>query len=125
MASRRLGQSVTDRIAIRGIRVFGRHGANPGEQDVPQPFDVDVDLEVDLERSAHTDALDDTLDYRNVHQIVGDVVGTGNFALLDRLAQEIARAILREDGVHAVTITIAKPGLLAGATPSITLRRTR
>jgi dihydroneopterin aldolase len=116
---------MTDRIAIRGIRVFGRHGANPGEQDVPQPFDVDVELEVDLERSVHTDALDDTLDYRKVHQVVADVVGTGQFTLLERLAQEIARTILHEDAVHAVTITIAKPGLLSGATPSVTLRRTR
>jgi dihydroneopterin aldolase len=107
------------------MRVFGRHGANPGEQDVPQPFDVDVELEVDLERSIHTDALDDTLDYRKVQQIVADVVGTGRFMLLERLAQEIARVILQEHRVHAVTITIAKPGLLAGATPSVTLRRTR
>jgi 7,8-dihydroneopterin aldolase/epimerase/oxygenase len=116
---------MTDRIAIRGIRAFGRHGANPGEQDVPQPFDVDVDLEVDLERSVHTDALDDTLDYRDVHRIVGEVIGTGRFTLLERIAQEIAREILHNDHVNAVTVTIAKPGLLSGATPSVTLRRTR
>lgn len=115
---------MTDKIAIRGMRVFGRHGANPGEQDVPQPFDVDVELELDLERSVHTDSLEDTLDYRKVHQTVSDVVGTGRFMLLERLAQEVARAILSEHRVHAVTITIAKPGLLEGATPSVTLRRT-
>lgn len=116
---------MTDRIAIRGIRVFGRHGANPGEKDVPQPFDVDVEMEVDLERSVHTDALADTLDYRDVYRIVGDVVGKGQFSLLERIAQEIAREILRAHHVQAVTVTIAKPGLLAGATPSVTLRRTR
>jgi len=116
---------MTDRIGIRGMRVFGRHGANPGEQDVPQPFDVDVELEVDLERSVHTDSLDDTLDYRNVHAVVTDVIGSGRFMLLERLAQEIARAILREQRIQAVTVTVAKPGLLAGATPSVTLRRTR
>ena len=116
---------MTDRIAVRGMRVFGRHGANPGEQDVPQPFDVDVELEVDLERSVHTDALGDTLDYREIHHIVSDIVGSGHFSLLERIAQEIARAILRSQHVHAVTVMIAKPGLLAGATPSVTLRRTR
>jgi dihydroneopterin aldolase len=116
---------MTDRIAIRGMRVFGRHGANPGEKDVPQPFDVDVEMEVDLERSVYTDALDDTLDYRDVHRIVAEVIGTGQFSLLERLAQEIAREILHSHHVHAVTVTVAKPGLLSGATPSVTLRRTR
>jgi dihydroneopterin aldolase len=116
---------VTDRITVRGMRVFGRHGANPGEQDVPQPFDVDVELEVDLERSVHTDSLDDTLDYREIQNIVNHVVTSSRYNLLERLAQEIARAILRNKLVHAVTVSIAKPELLAGATPSVTLRRTR
>ena len=33
---------------MRGIRAFGHHGANPGEKDVAQPFDIDVSLDVDL-----------------------------------------------------------------------------
>ena len=116
---------MTDRIAIHGIRVMGRHGANPGERDSPQPFDVDVDLEVDLERSAHTDDLNDTLDYAHVHRAIEDVVKNESFSLLERLAQEIVRRVMQNERVHAVTVTVAKPGLLSGATPSVTIRRTR
>jgi len=116
---------VSDHIAVRGITAFGRAGVNPGEQDLPQRFDVDVELEVDLERSAHTDQLTDTYDYGKVHDVVVEVITTARFGLLERLAQEIARRILQEDRVHAVTITIAKPGILDGATPSVTLRRRR
>ena len=54
---------VTDAIEISGIRVFGRHGANAGEKDVPQPFDVDVRLDIDLSAARRSDALADTLDY--------------------------------------------------------------
>lgn len=116
---------MSDRIALRGIRVFGRHGVNAGEQDIPQLFEVDVEVEADLERSAHTDLLDDTLDYSHVHGLVEDVVRNHSFALLERLAQEIVRRIMHDERVHAVTVTVAKPGLLLGATPSVTLRRTR
>jgi len=104
---------------------MGRHGANPGEREGPQAFDVDVDLEVDLERGAHTDELADTLDYAQVHAAIENVVKNESYALLERLAQEIARRLLQNERVHAVTVTVAKPGLLSGATPSVTLHRTR
>lgn len=116
---------MTDHIAVRGITVYGRGGVNPGEQDVPQRFDVDVELEVDLERSSHTDDIGDTFDYRKVQEAVVEVIAHSRFGLLERLAQEIARRILHEPRVHAVVITIAKPGILSGATPSVTLRRRR
>ena len=73
---------MSDRIAIRGIRVMGRHGANPGERETPQPFDVDVEIAVDLERSSHTDNLNDTLDYGHVHRTIEDVVKNESYALL-------------------------------------------
>ena len=104
---------------------MGRHGANPGERDRHQAFDIDVDLEVDLERSAHTDNLADTLDYAHVHATIESVVKSESYALLERLAQEIVRRLLQNERVHAVSVTVAKPGLLSGATPSVTLRRAR
>src|ERR1700738_4963064 len=72
-----------DHISLRRIRVFGRHGANPGEKNVPHPFDIDVELEVDLERAAHTDDLADTLDYAALHQVIGDIVSTKSYTLLE------------------------------------------
>ena len=35
---------MSDLITLSGIRAFGRHGADAGEKDVPQPFDIDVSL---------------------------------------------------------------------------------
>ena len=112
-------------MCVRGIRAWGRGGVDPGEQEVSQPFDIDVELEVDLERSCHTDSLDDTLDYRGVHRAVVQTVSESRFGLIERLAQEIARQILHDERVRAVMVTVAKPGILAGATPSVTLRRRR
>jgi len=113
--------AVTDGIELTGIRVYGRHGANPGEKDVPQPFDVDVHVEVDLGAARRSDALADTLDYGALHRTIVAIVRDTSFDLLERLGQEILDTVLADARVVRARVRIAKPGLLAGATPAVTL----
>jgi dihydroneopterin aldolase len=54
---------MTDTIELRGIRMLGRHGALEGEQDNPQPFEVDLDVEADLSEAVRDDRVADTVDY--------------------------------------------------------------
>jgi dihydroneopterin aldolase len=114
-----------DLIEIRGIRVFGRHGANPGEKDVPQPFDVDVWLDVDLAPARGSDALADTIDYDALHRALVRIVREESYDLLERLGQTMLDTILRDPRVAAAAVRIAKPQLLAGATPAVTVRAGR
>lgn len=114
-----------DRIALRGLRAFGRHGANPGERDVPQPFDVDVVLAFDLTAARRSDALRDTFDYAALHRAIVAIVGRERYALLERLGDEILNWIFSDGRVARAEVTIAKPGLLGGATPSVTVVRER
>jgi dihydroneopterin aldolase len=114
-----------DRIALRGIRAFGRHGANPGERAAAQALDIDVEIEIDLGRARASDALGETLDYSVLHEQIVGIVRDRSFALLERLADEIAAAVLADSRVDAVTVKISKPELLAGATPSVTVYATR
>jgi dihydroneopterin aldolase len=112
---------VTDTIALSGIRAYGRHGANPGEKDVPQPFDVDVSIDVDLSAARRSDALADTIDYGTLHRTIVGIVRERSFDLLERLGQEVLDALLADRRVVRARVRLAKPGLLAGATPSVTL----
>ena len=112
---------MTDGIELTGIRVYGRHGANPGEKDVPQPFDVDVHVELDLGAARRSDALADTLDYGALHRTIVAIVRDTSFDLLERLGQEILDTVLADARVVRARVRIAKPGLLAGATPAVTL----
>ena len=114
-----------DLIMLRGMRVMGRHGANPGERDVEQPFDIDIDLFADLERARRSDDLRDTVNYDSLHKRVVEVVRTTSFELLERLAGEILETIFAEPPVVRAAVTIAKPQLLDGATPSVRLERER
>jgi FolB domain-containing protein len=112
-----------DVITLRGIRARGNHGANPGERDTEQPFDLDIDIEIDLSAASQTDELGDTLDYANLHARVVAVVHSKSFRLLERLAAEVAAEIFRDPRVASAQVSVAKPGLLSGATPGVRLRR--
>jgi dihydroneopterin aldolase len=104
------------------MRVFGRHGANPGERERPQPFDVDLVLGVDVKRARRTDALEDTVDYAAIAARVRSIVEGTSFALLERLGQEILDALFEDRRIESAEIALAKPGLLSGATPVVRLR---
>ena len=114
-----------DSIELRGIRAWGHHGANPGEQDVPQPFDIDVSLDLDLMRARESDALADTVSYADVHATIVRIVGRERFALLERLGEVLLDTVMSDPRIVRGRIAIAKPGLLAGATPVVTLHRER
>jgi dihydroneopterin aldolase len=114
-----------DRIEIRGLRAYGRHGANPGERDHAQAFDIDLELELDLSAARTSDELADTLDYAALHADVLELVRARSYALLERLGDEVVRTLLRDPRVRAASVRIAKPNLLGGATPAVTVRAER
>ena len=112
-----------DRIELRGVRAYGRHGADPGERQRRQLFEIDLSLVLDLHAAATTDDLSETLDYAALHERLVRVVATTSYALLERLAADLLDAIFADDRVAKAELTIAKPGILDGATPSVTLER--
>ena len=116
---------MSDTIALRGIRAWGRHGADPGEQDVAQPLDIDVTLALDLRAARASDALDDTVDYAALHATIVRLVATERHRLLERLGDRILDVVMDDARVAHATVALAKPRLLAGATPVVTLQRGR
>ena len=114
-----------DEIALTGIRAFGRHGANVGEKDQAQAFDVALKLDVDLGLASRSDALADTIDYAEMHRRVVAIVERRSFYLLERLGAEVLDAVFADERVRAAEVSIGKPGILAGATATVTVRRSR
>ena len=113
------------RIALRNVRACGRHGADPGERDREQPFDIDVVVELDASAAEVSDELSDTLDYAALHRRLLTVVSGTSFALLERLGGALLDSVFEDERVRFAQLTIAKPGILAGATPSVTIERRR
>ncbi|MDP9025460.1 MAG: dihydroneopterin aldolase [Candidatus Eremiobacteraeota bacterium] len=112
-----------DRIALRGIVARGRHGANPGERDTDQPFEIDVEFDVDLAPAQRSDRLEDTPDYGAIYERIVAIVATTSYRLLEALAGKMLDDVFADRRIARATLTIGKPKLLGGATPSITLVR--
>jgi len=102
-----------DVIRLTRIRGYGYTGALPEEQTLGQWFEVDVALWLDLSLPAQSDRLTDTLDYGLIVQTVQELLKTAKFALLERLADAIADAILHPTyptslAVHQVQVCLTK-----------------
>ena len=116
-----------DRIEIRGLRVFGRHGVLEQERREGQIFIVDVALEVDLVRAARSDALADTVDYGVLTRQLAEGVRRTRFDLIEALAGHLADLVLSDPRVRAVEVRVAKPQAPVGVTVdevAVVVRRT-
>jgi dihydroneopterin aldolase len=100
---------MADRIVLRGIETFGRHGVLPHEQELGQTFIVDAELELDLAPAGASDDLADTVDYGALSGDLAAVVSDERYDLIERLAARLAEVCLARPRVDAVTITVHKP----------------
>jgi dihydroneopterin aldolase len=114
-----------DRLTLRNVRAFGRHGVDDAERRNAQAIDVTLSVELDLEPARRSDDVADTIDYAQLHRRIVDVVSSTSFALLERLAGALLDAAFVDARVRRAEVTVAKPSVLGGATAAVTLTRER
>lgn len=98
-----------DSIHITGIRCYGYTGYLPQEQELGQWFEVNLTLMADLTEAGKSDRIEDTVDYRQAIATVDRMIKTAKFALIERLAQTIADAILQDHRIDRVRVQLTKP----------------
>ena len=117
-----------DRIELRGLEVYARHGVLTSEQQTAQVFKVDVAAFLDLARPGATDRLEDTVDYGELATQIREVVGGESHALIERVASRVAEVVLAHDLIQRVIVTIHKPDApvdVALDDVTVTIERTR
>lgn len=100
---------MTDYIEIRGLEVMGTHGVYDFEKSRPQPFVVDLILSIDLREACSSDDIHDTISYSAFVNEVRRVIEGPSCNLLEKLADRIAVAVLKDERVTQAEITIRKP----------------
>lgn len=98
-----------DRIVLRGLEAFGRHGALPEERSVGQRFLVDAVLWLDTRVAAAGDDLAATVDYALLAQRLTALVERESVRLIETLAARLAAVCLDAPPVDRVEITVHKP----------------
>jgi 7,8-dihydroneopterin aldolase/epimerase/oxygenase len=123
-----VGNSADDRIALEGLRAFGRHGVLPDERRNGQEFVVDAVLWLDLRPAAATDDLGATVSYADVAERLIEIVSGEPVNLIETLAERLADACLHDPRVNQVEVTVHKPHAPIAARfedVAVTIRRTR
>lgn len=118
----------TDRIELRGLRVRGHHGVFEHEKRDGQDFVVDVVLWLDLREAAATDDLTRTVHYGELAERAAAIVAGEPRDLIETVSAEIADAVMEDERVQAVEVTLHKPNApipLDFADVAVVARRSR
>jgi dihydroneopterin aldolase len=99
---------MTDKIQVKAIRCYGYTGFLQEEQVLGQWFEVTLTLWVDLVIPGKSDQIEDTVDYRQAIALVKQLVSQEKFALVERLSQAIADALLTLKFVEKVRVQLIK-----------------
>jgi dihydroneopterin aldolase len=117
-----------DRLAVRGIEAFGRHGVFEFERRDGQVFVVDLVLFLDTVEAARTDDLQQTVDYGSLVARVKNAVESDPVDLIETLAARLAAVCLEDPRVQEAEVTVHKPDAPIEATFSdvaLTITRSR
>ena len=104
-----------DRIYLRDLRTETIIGIYDWERKIRQTVSFDFEFQADIRRAAKSDRIEDTLNYKSVAKRVLAFVETSEFQLVETLAEEVARLILREFAVEWVKVNVNKPGAVRGS----------
>jgi dihydroneopterin aldolase len=96
------------KISIVDLEVFYRVGVPDAERAQPQRLLLTVELETDFSAAAKSDAIADTIDYFAATQRLLKFGDGKNWKLIEKLAADIADAILWEFKPQTVTVEVKK-----------------
>lgn len=114
-----------DVVEILDLRTRAFVGINDWEKEERQDILVSIWLTCDTRKAAGSDDIADAVNYRDVAKRVLDLAEGGRFALVERLADEIARFCCRDFRVECVRVRVEKPGAVRHSrTVGVTIERT-
>lgn len=112
-----------DSVFIEGLTAKCRVGVPDEERRRSQEIVVDLTAYRDLRKAGTTDNLRNTTSYSQLRRSVFEFVSTGDFRLLETVAEGVAALVLRDRAVRRVTVRIRKKRL--GRTPVVGVEITR
>ena len=117
--------SAADELQVR-MRPRVRVGHYDWETDFPRELTVELTLWADCAPAGRSDALEDAFDYEPVCRRLLEFCEGGTFALVEAVAEGIARICLEEFGQPRVRVAVTKHESLP-AVDGVTVRieRTR
>ena len=104
-----------DIVFIEQLSVVTTIGVYDWEQTIEQKLVFDIEMGWDNVAAAKSDDVNDCLSYADVSEAVISHVEGQRFALVERVAEEVAELLLSRFNSPWVRIKVSKPGAVARA----------
>ncbi|HUT73335.1 MAG TPA: dihydroneopterin aldolase [Armatimonadota bacterium] len=104
----------TDRIRLVNMSFYGYHGVHSEERRMGRKFYIDVELALDLGPAGRADDLSRTVDYAQVYALIREIEAAKQYALLEALAEDIARRLLERFPAQEVVVRARKSEVPVG-----------
>ncbi|MGL4815260.1 MAG: bifunctional dihydroneopterin aldolase/7,8-dihydroneopterin epimerase [Enterobacter asburiae] len=104
-----------DIVFIEQLSVITTIGVYDWEQTIEQKLVFDIEMGWDNRKSAKSDDVNDCLSYADISETVIAHVQGQRFALVERVAEEVAELLLKKFNSPWVRIKLSKPGAVARA----------
>lgn len=104
-----------DIIYLHNLEVDCIIGVWEWERRMRQAVRIDLDMGFDITKAAESDAIEDTLSYKEVSKRVVAFARAQEFALVEKLAGEIAKLLLAEFPMQWCRVRVNKFGAVRGA----------
>lgn len=99
-----------DKIKIKNLEVFARHGVFPEENVLGQKFIISAVLYTDTRKAGKTDELTASIHYGEVSQFIEHFLTGHTYKLLECAAENLAEALLLQTpGLEKIKLEIKKP----------------
>jgi len=115
-----------DTIFLRGLQVEAIIGIFQWERAATQSITIDLEMATDVARAAASDSIDAALNYKSVAKRIIAFAESSEFALVETLAESLARIVVTEFDVPSVRLSVSKPGAIEGSRDvGVTIERSR
>ncbi|MEN0581140.1 bifunctional dihydroneopterin aldolase/7,8-dihydroneopterin epimerase [Phytobacter palmae] len=104
-----------DIVFIEQLSVITTIGVYDWEQTIEQKLVFDIEMAWDNCQAAKSDDVNDCLSYADIAETVIAHVEGSRFALVERVAEEVAELLLARFNSPWVRIKLCKPGAVARA----------
>ncbi|NUA48910.1 bifunctional dihydroneopterin aldolase/7,8-dihydroneopterin epimerase [Dickeya solani] len=104
-----------DIVFIEELSVITTIGVYDWEQTIQQKLMFDIEMAWDNRPAADSDDVADCLSYADVSEAVIELVAGGRFALVERVAEEVAARLMQRFGIPWLRLKVSKPGAVAQA----------
>ncbi|WP_139292484.1 bifunctional dihydroneopterin aldolase/7,8-dihydroneopterin epimerase [Xenorhabdus thuongxuanensis] len=104
-----------DIVFIEELTVITTIGVYDWEQTIKQKLVFDIEMGWDNKLASSSDDVEYCLDYAKVSEAIIDHVSGQRFALVERVAEEVAGILLNQFHSPWVKVKVSKPGAVAHA----------